>query len=147
MNKEHLKKQLIELQSNLIKELQEKTEYSHSMVDIDEDDVRDPDDYSRQWESGEIEQLMKVQLNKAKGCLTKLNSIDFSPKNKVTQGAFVETDKLNFFIGLSTIPFDFDDKEMVGISEESPIYAIMAGKEKGYTFSFSGNTYTITNIY
>lgn len=147
MNKEQLKEELMALQTNIIRELQEKTEYSHSMVDIDEEDVRDPDDYSRQWESGELEQLMKVQLNKAKGSLTKLETIDFSNKNSVGEGAFIETDKLNFFIGLSTIPFNFEGKEIIGISEESPIYAMMAGKEKGDTFSYSGNTYTITNIY
>lgn len=147
MNKEALKKKLIEIQESVISELVEKMEYSHSMVDIDEEDVRDPDDFSHQWESGEMEHLMKVQLNKAKSCMTKLITIDFAPKTKAITGAYVETNQLNFFIGLSTIPFEFEGKTIIGISEESPIYSLMAGKCVNEQFEFAGRTYSITKIY
>lgn len=147
MNKENIKNKLFELQENIVKELLEKMATSHSMVDIDEDDTRDPEDFSHQYESGEIEQLMRVQLNKEQRNLDKLKTIDFGPKNTVCCGAVVKTNQFNFFIGFATIPFDVDDLHIVGISNESPIYAIMANKKAGDTFSFRGNDYSIEKIY
>jgi len=147
MNKEEIKTKLFELQNNLINELQEKVETSHSMVDIDEGDTVDPEDFSHQYESGEMEQLMKVQLNKEKGNLDKLRTIDFGLKKEVACGALVKTNQFNFFIGLPTIPFDVNGERIVGISNESPIYAIMANKKEGDNFSFRGNNYRIEKIY
>lgn len=147
MNKETIKNKLIELQKNIIRELEEQISNSHTMVDIDEDDTHDPEDYSHMYESKEIEQMVRVQLNRAKGGLMEIESMDFSPKNTVTSGAIVETDKMNFLIGCPTVPFDIDDKHLIGISMNSPIYPIMADKKEGNEFSFSGNHYTIKKIY
>ncbi len=146
MNKELLKNTLVEIQQNIVKELEENKVSKHSLVDLDEGDTIDPEDTARQYEFGEMEQMIKVQLNKAQRNLEKLETIDFGPKSTVTSGAFVETDKFNFFIGFSTIPFDCDGVHVVGISQESPIYPIMANKKAGDKFSFCGNNYTIQNI-
>ena len=146
MNKEHIKEMLFTMQENIIREFKEKVEVTHGVVDIDEDDTHDPDDYSHQYESAELEQLMKVQLNKSKRCLDLLKSIDFSPKTSVESGAYVETNKFNFFIGFATVPFDVDGKHIVGISMDSPICPIMLGKKEGDKFSFSGVDYVIENI-
>lgn len=147
MNKENVKNKLFELQEILVKELEEKVSTTHSMVDIDEGDTMDPEDFSHQYESGEMEQLMKVQLNKEKGNWEKLKTIDFGPKTSVSCGALVKTNKFNFFIGLPTVPFDVDNTHIVGISNESPIYAIMVNKKEGDEFSFRGNDYKIEKIY
>jgi hypothetical protein len=146
MNKEHIKEMLFTMQENIIREFKEKVEVTHGVVDIDEDDTHDPDDYSHQYESAELEQLMKVQLNKSKRCLDLLKSIDFSPKTSVESGAYVETNKFNFFIGFATVPFDVDGKHIVGISMDSPICPIMLGKKEGDKFSFSGVDYVIEKI-
>ncbi len=147
MKKEHIKEKLFAMQENIIRELQEKVELTHTMVDIDEDDTIDPEDYSHQYESGEMEQLMRVQVNKAKRSLDLLKSIDFSQKTSIEPGAYVETNKFNFLIGFTTVPFDVDGKHIVGISTESPIYPIMLDKKKGDKFSFSGVDYTINEIW
>ena len=146
MNKEHIKEMLFTMQENIIREFKEKVEVTHGVVDIDEDDIHDPDDYSHQYESAELEQLMKVQLNKSKRCLDLLKSIDFSPKTSVESGAYVETNKFNFFIGFATVPFDVDGKHIVGISMDSPICPIIRGKTEGDKFSFSGVDYVIEKI-
>jgi hypothetical protein len=146
MNKESIKTTIFQTQESIISELSEKIETSHSMVDVDEGDTLDPEDYSHQYESGEIENLMKVQLAKAKQNLTQLKSIDFSKKDTVTPGAIVQTPRFNFFIGLATVPFDADGLHIVGISIDSPIYSVMNGKKEGDKFSFSGIDYEITKI-
>lgn len=147
MNKQSIKNYLMEQQSTLVNELKEQTSTLHTMVDIDESDVIDPEDFSHQYESHEMEQMIKVQLNRASRGLEVLASLDISPKNIVETGAIIETDSLAFFIGYPTIPFEIEGKRLVGISTSSPIYALMNGKRTGETFSYAGNEYTIKNIY
>lgn len=147
MNKEAVQAELIAIQKNIIKELQQQIDTVHTMVDIDEEMTHDPEDYSHQYESQEIEHMVKVQLNRAKNGLNVIESIDFSPKNTVTAGAIVETEQFKFLIGFATVPFDVGEDHFVGVSKNSPIYPIMANKKTGETFSYSGRSYTIKNIY
>lgn len=147
MNKKILKEKLFNVQENIIRELEEKMNLSHSVVDLDEDSTLDPEDYSHQYESGELESLFKVQLVNAKMDYSRLKKIDFSPKDSVCDGALVQTNKFNFIIGFSTVPFDLEDKHIIGISHGSPIFKIMENKKKGDAFSFHGINYKIENIY
>lgn len=146
MNKTAIKEELIRMQNKIIHELEEKVRTTHSMVDIDETNTLDPEDFSHQYESAEMEQLMKVQLNRAKRNLDILNSLDFSEKNAIEPGAYVETNKFNFLIGFTTVPFDVNGKHIVGISIDSPIYSIMLGRKSGETFEFCGAHYVIEQI-
>ena len=147
MNKETIKAKLFEVQNSIVKELEEKIATSHSMVDVDEDDTLDPEDFSHQYESGELESLMKVQLLNAKMDLSRLNKMDFSSKDSVTDGALVQTNKFNFIIGFSTVPFDIENDHIIGISHGSPIFSSMENKKQGDEFSFHGINYKIENIY
>lgn len=147
MDKQSIKNFLLEKQSKLVEELKEQTQTIHTMVDIDESDTLDPEDYSHQYESKEMEQMIKVQINRAERGLELLASLDISPKTHVSTGAIIETDSLNFFIGYPTMPFELDEKRFVGISTGSPIYTLMNGKRAGDSFQYSGTTYQITNIY
>lgn len=146
MNKENLKKVLLAMHENTVSELQEKVDTTHSIVDIDEDDTHDPDDYSHQYESGELEQLMRTQLNKAKKSLDFLKTIDFSEKTSAEMGAYVETNKFNFFVGFASVPFDVEGKHIIGVSANSPIYTVMLGKKEGDDFSYNGVNYEIISI-
>ncbi|MCR9172736.1 MAG: hypothetical protein NXI10_09605 [bacterium] len=147
MDKQSIKNFLLEKQSTLVSELKEQTQTIHTMVDIDESDTIDPEDYSHQYESQEMEQMLKVQLNRAERGLEMLASLDISPKSKVETGAIIQTDSLNFFIGYPTIPFEMEGQRYVGISAGSPIYTLMNGKRKGDSFQYAGTPYNITNIF
>ena len=147
MNKENLKNTLIENQELIIKELSGKIEFTHEMVDLDELDVIDPEDLSHSIEAGELNQLMLVQLQKAKRDLDTLKKMDFSPKLYVEAGALVQTEKFNFIVGFPTIPFDYEGMHVVGVSMASPIFPLMVGKIKGEQFEFSGTKYVINHIY
>lgn len=147
MDKQSIKNFLLDKQAKLVAELKEQTKTIHTMVDIDETDTIDPEDFSHQYESKEMEQMLKVQLNRAERGLEVLASLDISPKNKVETGAIIETNSLNFFIGYPTIPFEIEGKRYVGISAGSPIYSLMNGKRIGDTFQYSGTTYNINTIF
>ena len=96
MNKQQIKNYLMEQQSVLVGELKEQTKTLHTMVDIDESDTIDPEDYSHQYESQEMEQMIQAQLKRASRGLEVLASLDISPKNKVETGAIIETESLAF---------------------------------------------------
>ncbi len=145
--KEEIKNKLIELQKKMIAEFEEKVQDVHSMVDIDEEDTHDPEDFSHQYEAGEMEQLVKSQLYRAKEKLNDLQNMSIEPSSIVESGAIVETDKRNFVIGFSSTPFEIDEKEFVGISKGAPVYAAMDGKKVGDSFEVGGTNYTIKNIY
>lgn len=147
MDKQRIKNHLIEDQKELTGELTEQTQTIHTMVDIDESDTIDPDDISHQYESHEMEEMVKIQLNRAKRGLEIISSLDISPKNIVEVGAVIVTESLTFIIGYATLPFELENVRYVGISTNSPIYAMMSGKKENDTFSYAGNSYTITNIY
>jgi len=147
MNKKAITEKMVSLQETIVDELFEQVTTVHTNVDIDEEETHDPEDYSHQFESQELEQLIKVQLNKAKSDLQFLKTIDFGPKNTVTSGALVKTNKMIFFVGFPTVPFDAGDDHIVGISLSSPIYPIMAKKKAGDNFTFSGIDYNIESIY
>lgn len=146
MKKENVLNHVRHSQQLIVEELSEKISTVHSMVDMDEDNTLDPEDYSHQYEAGEMEQLIRVQLNKAKRQLDIMNTLDFSVKNKVAPGAYIETDHFNCLVAFATTPFEVEGKTVVGISIDSPIYASMLGKKANDSFSFGGKTYQILQI-
>lgn len=76
-----------------------------------------------------------------------LQSLDVSGVNtKAEPGALVMTDKLNFFIGVSSEKIEVDGEEIFGISTEAPIYKSMAGLEKGERFKFNDTEYIIQSV-
>lgn len=147
MDKNKLKETLLHMQEELIAELTEKVSTTHSMVDLDEGDTMDPEDFSHQYESGELEELIKIQLRKAKLNKDLLQEMDFSPKSRATDGAFVVTNNLNIIVGFPATPFDFEGYHIVGISKDAPLYPFIEGKSEGATFDYAGRNYEIKNIY
>lgn len=147
MNKQELKNELLQMQKSLLSEFESRISSVHSLVDIDEEDVHDPEDYSHQYEAGEFEQLMKTQMNRAKTNIDVLNNIDFGPKTKVECGAVVETGAFAFFIGLATTPFHHEGRQVIGISKESPFYTVLLAKKVGDSFDYCGHHYDIDAIY
>jgi transcription elongation factor GreA len=146
MSKELIIKTLIRTQNQVIVDLKERISVGKLASDIDEDNTLDPEDYSHQNESVEMNQLLTVQLEKAENDLAKLQAIEFSPKSKIEIGALVKTNQFSFVIGIATFPFNVDGNQYVGISVDAPIYSIMKDKIEGETFSFVNNIYQIVSI-
>lgn len=147
MNKENLKRRLLELQKASLASLEEKINTTHSMVDVDETDTIDPEDLSHQFESTESEYLFKQQLIKARLDLDLIEHTDFGPKDFVEAGAYVKTDQFNFVIVCATTPFDWNGEHIVGISTDSPMFKEMKDLKVGSTFSVLGKEYSIKEIH
>lgn len=88
----------------------------------------------------------KEQLDRAELEMQNLLSMDFSKKNIAVPGAVVSTEIFHFLLGHVMYPFDFEEKRIVGISEESSFYSNIFGKKIGENFSFSFNNYQILEI-
>lgn len=147
MDKKALHTLLVDAQKGIIRDLEEKIALDTSMADIDENDTIDPEDLSHQAESSNLKQLFTQKLEKAKADLENLEQLDFSPKTIALPGAVISTEKFHFVLGFAAIPFEFENKSMVGVSVESPIYPEIKGKQVGDEFSYSDNTYKIVAIY
>ena len=146
MNKEALFQEMKEQKNRLILELKENVKSAKNMVDLDESDTIDPEDLSHQFEGGEIQHLFEEQLFRAEEDFLNLKHIDFSHKDRVQPGAVVYTETFNFIIGIPSMPFQFNDKQYVGISTESAIFNQMKGKQQGDEFTHASNSYTIKEI-
>lgn len=72
-----------------------------------------------------------------------LDSVHITPD----LGAVVVTDKETFFVSVSIEEFFADGKRYFGISTKSPIYHAMSKKTVFETFSYSGVTYSIKEIF
>lgn len=147
MTKKDIINELIRRQRQLVQELQNQKAIIYSSVDIDESDTIDPEDLSHQFEAHEMEHLTDLQLKKAESELERMLQIDTDTDGKIKQGSIVETNNFNFIIGFPALPFSLMDKQFVGVSKDSPIYSLMIHSQKGKSFSYQGNSYTITNIY
>lgn len=88
------------------------------------------------------------ELTFAKMEMEYLKTIDSSTVNiKCEPGAIVITNRLNFFIAVSSEKVEFDSEVIVGISTKAPIYTVMQGLQKGAAFSYNDTEYEIEDLY
>lgn len=146
MNKSSLIQEMLRRQKLRIQEIEDKLSTIHTMVDLDEGDVIDPEDRSHQSESAELESITTEHLLKAKVDLFVLERINDSTCKKIEPGAFVRTNRGSFFIGFSTAPFEFENEKIIAISVVSPIYESMQNLMAGSTFNYNNQEYTILEI-
>ena len=96
----------------------------------------------------EIVSALQNELVFAQNELVFLKTLNSAKKNDIVEiGAVVITNKLNFYISVSSEKMTIDNDEIYGISIKAPIYAAMQGLKKGDTFSFNDNKYNIVDIY
>jgi hypothetical protein len=146
MIKEKVKDTLFTIQNQIIIDLKERLLVNAEMVDIDENDTLDPEDYSHQNESTEMSHLLEIQLQKAEHELERLSHIDFSNKVKIEIGSIVKTEQFSFVVSIATTPFQVDNEQFVGISIDAPIYASMKDKVNDDEFAYGNNHYKIISI-
>lgn len=121
-------------------------------VDMMKADTYDQDQSVSQSEdrtAGKVDLLStyKTELVFARREMEYLKSLDATAENtKVEPGALVVTDRMNFFIGVSSEKMEIEGEEVFGISTNAPIYQSMEGLEKGDTFAFNETKYKIESI-
>ena len=90
----------------------------------------------------------KNELAFAQSELASLKSLDAGIENsKVEPGAIAIISQMIFFIAVSNDKIEVNGEEVFCISTNAPIYKMMDGLQKGDTFSFNEEKYTIENVY
>lgn len=134
------------LQSNQ-EELQRSLADYEDAANMDEGDTLDPEDFSRQAEFKEMQLRMKVQLDQIDAQLARLGELMSKKTSSIEPGAIIETKHNLFYIGISFSGIPVDGKELLGISTETPVYAVLKGKKEGDTFKMGKEEYSIIGIY
>ena len=147
MDKKEILQRIRESLENNVRELSNTLESQQSASDIDEGDTRDPEDFSQQSESRDKAMAFQIQLDTARAQLSRLE--DFSTKkiSGAEPGAIVETDKNLFYLGVSLSPMQIGNKELYGVSPDTPAFNAIRGKSKGDTFKVGTHEHTIKDIY
>lgn len=77
---------------------------------------------------------MQNKLGEAEFELSRLEKLSTQRMDKPASGALIETDKLSFYISLATLPFIIDNKNIIGISENAPMFGVISRKKLGDKF-------------
>ncbi len=132
---------------NNMKELSISLEDYKAASNIDEGDTIDPEDFSQQSEQKEMQYQMQIQLDNARAGLNRLQEFSGKQFSIAKSGALVETDKNWILLGISFPAIHVGEKELLGISPESPAYAVIKGKSIGESFKLGNNSFNIIGIY
>ncbi len=146
MNKDSLKKHMISMEKIDVKDNVEKYQNYLDAQDIDEEATIDDEDLSYRNASDEITDGIDHQIHENKDVMVDIAEIDFGPKSNIEPGALVTIGDKNLVVAAATEPFDFEGKEYLGISVDSPIYPRIAGKKAGDTFVFRAKSYKIAEV-
>lgn len=146
MKKSEIRDLIIQHQKELVQDLEQAVKKLREDSDMDEDSLKDSEDFSHQNESKEMERRINEQLKIAKADLTIIQNCAEKSFGGVHFGAFVETDKNSFFVCIPTAPFEVGGKNVIGISDHAPIFYKMKDKKVGETFVMANITYKILSI-
>ncbi len=130
-------------------ELAESFEGRVNMMQADTYNQKQSASQSEDRTAGKVDLLntYKTELAFAQRELEYLKGLDASTENtKVEPCALVVTNRMNFFIGVSSEKVIVGDDEIYGISTNAPIYKVMAGLQKDASFKFNDTEYIIEDI-
>lgn len=97
------------------------------------------------------ENVINQQLQQANAEMELLNEIKNTGSDelhrRIGAGSVVKTDKGTFFVAAATGQFEVDGEEIIGISDNSPIFQAMKGKGRDDRFDYNEQHYTIQEVY
>ncbi|MEO6133456.1 MAG: hypothetical protein ABIQ02_16570 [Saprospiraceae bacterium] len=146
MQKEELLKLVAQHMESNIAEIHSSQDDYEAASSMDEGETNDPEDFSQKSEKKELQYQMQIQLDLARNHLEQLKEFSGKEYTTATSGALIETDKNYFLLGVSFPAIHVIQKELLGISTESPAFSVINGKGQGDTFTLGKNEFTILSI-
>lgn len=146
MNRKDIIKSIIEEQDKLIDNLNNSVNRYTVASDIDEESTHDPEDFSQQTQAKDMQLRYEKLRNDAQQQLNFLHSEINEVHDKIEAGSLIETDKNYFFVGASVPLFEVNEKEVIVLSEEAPVFQELKDKSVGDTVKVGDEKYTITSI-
>mgnify|MGYP006269002129 FL=1 len=98
---------------------------------------------------GEQVEREAEQIDYMQDHLASLRRMAANPEGpqQVQFGAIVETDQLNFLVGVPMRRFTVEAQTFVGLEPDAPLGQAMQGQKTGETVSYQGNKFVIERIY
>ena len=137
---------LIDQQLIAIEELKRSMQDFKADADMDEDDTKDPEDFSHQTVAKEAEMRLKQQILRAEKDMTLLEQYAMEKFDRVQAGTLIETDSYWFLAGISLGGYESKKTDIHCVSIGSPAFETMLGKKAGDSFTLGNQTYTIKDI-
>jgi hypothetical protein len=147
MNKEALRKHMLELERARITQAEENYNKISNSTGLDGDSTIDLDDMSHAHETEQISGAYEIQIQEHTENLEKIMNLSFQPKSKVEAGAVVKVNNRYFIIGFHIPKFEFEGQQYMGISTDAPIFQAMQGMPAGESFELNNNKMQIQEIY
>lgn len=147
MNKLDIKKYL--LQKEFAKVDENNLNYSDYLCGTGRacDQVIDMGDESQLHVNTDISIKLDVHAQIHEKKIKFIKDIPFAPTSIIEIGAIVETNNIFLIIATSTQPFEYDNKQFVGISINAPLYTCLEGKTIGDECIYNNVKFVIKNIY
>lgn len=147
MNKRHLKNYI--LAQELDKIGQTDLSYTDYLCGTGRacDQILDIGDESQANMQNEISSQLATHRQIKKKNIELIQQISFDKTSKIELGAIVETNHVYLIIATSIAPFQYENKQFVGVSISAPLFKCLKGKTKGEECVYNGTTFLIKNIY
>lgn len=146
MKREKILKKIFEEHNKIIENLNLSIRQYKTESDLDENEINDPEDFSRQNEAKDMQLRYEKMLKKEKlNQVFVLSEIE-KHHSKIEKGSVIETNKNIFFVGISLPTFKNMEKEIVCFSENAPVFLAFKGKKIGDHLEIGIQNYIIINI-
>jgi hypothetical protein len=147
MNKQIIKQTMLSLEADDFESAREKyLEYVES-ARLDRSETIEDDEQAQAELASDLSEAFDCAVHSHSDKIEKLAAMDFGPKSKVEEGSVVKLTGRYFVIAVSTGKFVCDGTEMMGISNQAPIYAELDGKSAGDAISFNGRELVIEEVF
>ena len=147
INKQELKKFLIEHESHTIENTEERLLEFVQGTMLNRNDVIDNDDQSHHRQEERLRKQLDIQVHDHHHHLEEIEGLNFNPSEVVEPGAVIKVNDRYMVVATADGNFKFDGKDFISISTKAPIYQCMMGKKKGDMCSFNNNNFKIEEIY
>lgn len=142
MKRVNVLKLIIQKQEEVIENIEQSVLIYKADADLDEEDTMDPDDFSHQSESKDMQLRFEQHLKEENQKLKVLQS-ELDEGNSLQ---FIESENYIILLGLS-IPLFKYNKSIIGISEDAPIYSSLRKLTKGDELKLGNTTEKVEDIY
>ncbi|MHA6726525.1 hypothetical protein ACX3PU_00500 [Chryseobacterium sp. A301] len=131
MTRTELIEALIEKQKTIIDNLESSVERYQTASDIDEQETREPEDFSRQTEAKDMQLRFEKLLREAKLTVDFLLEQKNQSHERLEKGALVKTSGDWYFLGVSIPSTEINKTVIVSVSDQAPVYREFTSKKIG----------------
>ena len=131
MNKINIIDSIIKKKKKIILTIEDSILRYKNASDLDENDSSDPEDFSHQDEAKDMQLRYEQMIIQTKNNLEFLAQCKNKICTSIETGALIETENLYLFIGISLPQFELNNKKVISITEQAPIFNLIKEKSLG----------------